>query len=96
MSSSGKSSSSSGKAVAQRLIAHAQTKADMQAALNILADAGLIKDIGDEPATSDLKRSLTQSIVDQCKINTPYGPLIQSLEIDAAKCKHWEYTSPFA
>ena len=68
----------------------------MEAALNVLADAGLIKDIGTESAKSKLKRSLTQSIVDQGKVKTPYGPLSQSLEINAEKCKHWEYINPFA
>ena len=77
-------------------MAHTQTKAGINAALTALADAGLIKDIGAEATTSNLKRSLTQSIVDQGKIKTPYGPLIQSLEINAAKCKHWEYINPFA
>ena len=99
MSSSGKSSSSSGsdafQRVAQRLIAHTKTKAEATTVLNVFADAGLIKDIGAE-TTSSLKRSLNQTTVDQGKISTPYGPLIQSLEINAVKFKHWEYINPFA
>ena len=96
MSSSGKSHSSTIGGVAQRLVARTQTKSDMEAALDVLADAGLIKDIGAEATTSNLKRSITQASFDQGKIKTPYGPLIQSLEINAAKCKHWEYINPFA
>ena len=100
MSSSGKSYSSSGsdaiQGVAQRLLAQNKTKRDIKATLDVLADAGLIKDIGAEATTSNLKRSITQATFDQGKIKTPYGPLIQSLEINAAKCKHWEYINPFA
>ena len=100
MSSIVKSSSSSSigvRGVAQRLVAHTKTKAEATAVLNVLADAGLIKGIDSEAATTNFKkRSLTQSSIDQGKVKTPYGPLIQSLEINAAKCKHWEYINPFA
>ena len=100
MSSIGKSSSSSGsgamRAVAQRLIAHTKTKASATTVLDVLNDAGLIKPIDAEDSAATLKRSFRNASVDQGKIKTPYGPLIQSLEINAAKCKHWEYINPFA
>ena len=100
MSSSSKSYSSSGRdslrGVAKRLVAKTRTMVDVKAAIDVLEDAGLIKDIGAEGTASTLKRSLTQASVDQAKVKTPYGPLIQSVEINAPKIKHWEYISPFA
>ena len=85
-------------AVAQDLVsAPRNAKAAILRTLAALGKAGLIKDLdSDEANMGGLKRQLTETSTFHATHRTPYGPLIQTIDLGAPSLKYWEFVNPFA
>ena len=83
--------------VIQSLAAARGTKTNTLAILKSLSSHGLLKDliIGEENER-DLKRKLTDAAALHSKAHTPYGPLVQFMELGLPGCRYLEYIDPCA
>jgi hypothetical protein len=83
--------------VGRTLVASNQTKQSCIRSLKALADAGMINDIvGDQLDTNVLKRKLEHMSADFANTQTPYGTIVQSVNIGVGRSSYWEYMHPFA
>ena len=82
--------------VAKSLAAAKGTKANTAEILKSLSKAGMLAITIDESNEHNLKRALTNAASDHARVPTPYGPLVQHLELGLDGCKYLEYVSPFA
>ena len=83
--------------VAQELVAQRTTKASVLRTLCALGKRGLLQDLEvDETNLGGLKRQLTEVSAYHSEQMTPYGPVVQEMEIGAPNLKYWEYANPFA
>jgi len=82
--------------VARELIATSSTKVGLASTLATLHKAGLIKDeAGLDAATErSIKQKLTDASTNHSKAQTPYGPLVQTIDLGAEGASHWEYVHP--
>lgn len=82
--------------VGRELLAHSQTKAGLSRTLLTLSNAGMLKGFDGECNEASLKRQLTLISTHHANTQTPYGPLVQSIELGVHGLKAWEYLNPFA
>lgn len=79
------------------LVRNGHTKISMAKTLCTLSKAGMLKDCdGDNVSVNGMKRQLTAASKRHAYTNTPYGPLVQSIDLGIAGCERWEYLHPFA
>ena len=82
--------------VVQKIVSHG-TKTSALKTLVALSEAGLLKDLPfDRTSNRSLKRQLGEASTAHAKKNTPYGPLVQSIDLGATGCQRWDYVNPFA
>ena len=83
--------------VRRKLLAKGHTKVSIIDTLQTLAEAGMIKDMeGDDAAFTNLKRKFGEASVEHSQARTQYGPLVQSINLDADGMDYWEYMHPMA
>ena len=83
--------------VARSLAAVRSTRAATTQVLKTLSKAGLLNDITvDETNESNIKRQIGEAAASHANAGTPYGPVVQSMEIGVEGCEHLEYVNPFA
>jgi len=88
-----------GPHVCSQLVSHGATKTSVASILQTLWKNGLIKDDEcDDVDAASLKRQLTAASTQQANEQTPYGPLVQHMDlgIKEKELKNWEYINPFA
>ena len=81
--------------VSQQLLAHGSTKAAVVSLLTTLAKSGLLV-CGDDLDETSLKRQLGEAGANHSNTMTPYGPIVQTIELGLEGLRHWEYQNPFA
>ena len=79
--------------VARELVAHGRTRTVVAETLVTLQKAGLLNDTVSETDQATLKRKLGKVTADHAKTHTPYGCLVQSMQVGD---RTWEYLHPFA
>ena len=83
--------------VARSLVATGSTKRATTEILKKLSQAGMLNGIViDETNERSLKRKLTEAASGHSNVNTPYGPIVQFMELGIPGCEHLEFVNPFA
>ena len=83
--------------VGRELVRHGLTKLSMAKTLCTLSKRGMLKDFEGDVSLNSMKRQLTAASRDHAYTHTPYGPLVQSLDLGIdAQLSKWEYLNPFA
>ena len=83
--------------VCRELVAHSKTKTSLLSTLQTLGSAGLLKGHdGDADSAGALKRTLADANTMHADTLTPYGPIVQKIELGHSKLQTWEYINPFA
>ena len=83
---------------AQQLVAQNATRTAVLNVLTTLSKKGLLKGFEDTTNESSIKRQLTKASTEHSNTHTPYGPLVQSMDIGVTTkdMKKWEFLNPFA
>jgi len=87
--------------VGQQLVARGTTKTAVVQILSTLWKNGMLKNVEDEEEVDEasLKRQLTVASVQFANTKTPYGTIVQYLDLSATgvqELKQWEFIHPFA
>ena len=80
-----------------RKLSQCGTKTGLSAALQALHAAGCLSDdIMNEASTSAHKRHMRESVGSHALAETPYGTVMQSMQLDLPGLPKWEYIHPMA
>ena len=61
-----------------------------------LSDAGLLNEPVTDASTRAIQRAITQAASEHSSKQTPYGPVLQHLDLGVDGLRAWEYANPFA
>ena len=81
---------------AHRQLVQCGSKAGLVSALQPLAAAGVRTEAAIDTHTRGIRRRLESAQRDHACAPTPYGPVVQTMELPSSKLKRWEYCNPMA
>ena len=81
----------------RELVAQSKSKDSVLRTLQTLGAAGMLKGYdGDDDNANALKRALADANTMHAEADTPYGKVVQKIELGADALQSWEYVNPFA
>ena len=84
------------QAVDKTIVQHGTTKSGLAKILTSLHVAGMLNDVDKNMSLATMRRRIQQSTEAHSKANTPYGTVVQTMDLGVEPLRAWEYINPFA